>query len=458
MPAIITSLSRVTLIAFVLIYAILDCILLIFRKNEFIQEIFTVVLNILMYVFLANASLVVYVNTADDRILFLFIGQVVLFIVFSNVFKYILSNYSSFLCSNMYILLSFGFVMLERLDMGKAIRQFIFAIVSLLISIGIAYVLPRVKMFKQKYLVYGIGGIVMLLVVFLFGRTDYGAKLSIAIGNISIQPSEFVKLSYVFFISSCVRSQNKFRGFIISTVGTLIHILILALCKDLGAAFIFVVSYTFMIFVAYRSYVFLLLEGIVACCGAAMVYRLFPHIQTRFLAWSDPLSVVDNQGYQICQSLFAIGTGGWLGSGLMQGMPHKIPVVSKDFIFSAISEEMGGIVGLSLIIIYLCIVGYMIFSAVDFDDKFYVLINIGMGTIFACQSILNLGGVTKFIPSTGVTLPLISYGGSSLLSIVIMFVLVMVGKDKDNENEHSYFDYDALSEAINESRHEAKRR
>lgn len=124
-----------------------------------------------------------------------------------------------------------------------------------------------------------------------------------------------------------------------------------------------------------------------------------------FVAWKNPLGVIDKEGYQICQSLFAIGTGGWFGMGLYQGMPDKIPVVEQDFVFAAISEELGGVFALCLLLV--CVSCYLMFLniAMQIRDQFYKLIALGLGTVYGFQVFLTIGGVTKFIPSTGVTLP-----------------------------------------------------
>ena len=142
------------------------------------------------------------------------------------------------------------------------------------------------------------------------------------------------------------------------------------------------------------------------------------------LAWSNPWADIDNKGYQITQSLFAIGTGGWFGMGLCQGMPGKIPVVEKDFIFAAVSEEMGGIFAICVLLICLgCFIQFMMIAA-SMQAVFYKLIAFGLGIEYISQVFLTVGGVTKFIPSTGVTLPFVSYGGSSILSTFILFGII----------------------------------
>ena len=147
-------------------------------------------------------------------------------------------------------------------------------------------------------------------------------------------------------------------------------------------------------------------------------------MKVRVVAWRDPLSVIDGKGYQICQSLFAIGTGGWFGLGLYGGMPNKIPVADEDFVFAAISEEFGGVFAICVILV--CASCYLMFLniAMQIHNQFYKLIALGLGTVYGFQVFLTIGGVIKFIPSTGVTLPLVSYGGSSLLSTFIIFAVI----------------------------------
>ncbi len=134
--------------------------------------------------------------------------------------------------------------------------------------------------------------------------------------------------------------------------------------------------------------------------------------------------MIEKEGYQICQSLFAIGTGGWFGVGLYRGMPEKIPVVEQDFVFSAIAEEMGGIFAICLIMV--CMSCFLMFLniAMQLKDGFYKLVALGLGTTYGFQVFLTIGGVMKFIPSTGVTLPLVSYGGSSFFGTVILFAII----------------------------------
>ena len=202
------------------------------------------------------------------------------------------------------------------------------------------------------------------------------------------------------------------------------HVLILIASKDLGSAFIFFVTYTMMLYVATENVLYLFGGFFSTFLGLFIASQLFSHVKQRIVAWKNPLSVIDKEGYQVCQSLFAIGTGGWFGLGLCQGRPDKIPVVVQDFIFAAISEELGGVFALCIIMICISCFLMILNISIEMKDSFYQMIALGLGTTYAIQVFLTIGGVTKFIPSTGVTLPLVSYGGSSLLSTMIIFGII----------------------------------
>nr|WP_330372999.1 FtsW/RodA/SpoVE family cell cycle protein [Lacrimispora celerecrescens] len=195
-----------------------------------------------------------------------------------------------------------------------------------------------------------------------------------------------------------------------------------------------------MLFVATGKWLYLLAGAGGGTLASMLAYQLFGHVRTRVSAWLNPWADIAGKGYQITQSLFAIGTGGWFGMGLYRGMPRRIPVVEKDFIFSAISEELGGIFALCVLLICLgCFLQFMMIAS-RMQAVFYKLIAFGLGTIYIIQVFLTVGGVTKFIPSTGVTLPLVSYGGSSILSTFIIFGIIqgLYILKRNEEEEEKY--------------------
>ena len=218
-----------------------------------------------------------------------------------------------------------------------------------------------------------------------------------------------------------------------------LHVGILVLSRDLGSAVIFFAAYLVMIYVASRNVGYLALGLAGGSAGAVVAYHLFGHVRQRVTAWKNPMAVYQNEGYQIVQSLFAIGTGGWFGMGLCQGSPEKIPVVKNDFIFSAICEELGGIFAICLILVCMSFFLMIVNIALKIKKPFYKLIALGLGTEYAFQVFLTIGGATKFIPMTGVTLPLVSYGGSSVACTVLMLAIIqglyILREDEDEEIE-----------------------
>lgn len=430
MVSVLISFSRITLLAFVLAFTFIDIIQIFeFKNSEVFGSVMSTIQSVMVVLLLCNTSIILYFVREDSIYLFLLAGQLLLFALIGISLNKLTYPMSKALINNMLFFLTLSFAFLERLSQGRAIRQFVFAIVSLIISIIVIMILRQIKRIESFMYVFAAIGIILLLIVSLAGKVEYGAKLSLSFGNISIQPSEFVKLSFLFFISGCIVTYKDFRGFLFASIGAGLHVIILVLSKDLGTALIFLVAYVLLIFIAYKNYIVLGLEISVAAIGGILAYNLFPHIQSRFIAWSDPLSVVDDKGYQISQSLFAIGTGGWIGSGFTAGQPTKIPVVTKDFIFAAMAEELGTIAAICIIICLMCTCLQLFNVAFNCEESFYMLVVNGIAIIFSIQTILNIGGVIKFIPSTGVTLPFISYGGSSLLSMFICFYIAECSND-----------------------------
>ncbi|MBP3543993.1 MAG: FtsW/RodA/SpoVE family cell cycle protein, partial [Lachnospiraceae bacterium] len=322
------------------------------------------------------------------------------------------------------MLLNIGFIMLTRLSFPLAVKQFIIVCMGTLIVSVIPWIMKKFRELRRFAWLYGIIGIGLLLIVLLTADTTNGAKLFLDLKYFTIQPSEFVKLIYVFFIAAMFEKSSNFKQVIITSLMAAIHVLLLVASKDLGGALIFAVIYLMMLYAATRQPLYLF-GGLL--CGSAASYvawKLFDHIQVRVTAWLNPWEVIDTKGYQIAQSLFAIGTGGYLGSGLYEGSPGQIPIVEQDFIFSAIAEELGGIVALCVILICLGCLLLFLNTAIKSNKPFYHYLAYGLTIAYGIQVFLTIGGALKLIPSTGVTLPLVSYGGSSMLSTLCMFSVV----------------------------------
>lgn len=326
--------------------------------------------------------------------------------------------------NNMCMLLTIGLIILTRLSYARAMKQFVIAMASFAITLIVPYLISRITFFEKfKWLYVGVG-IGSLLLVLIFSSVTYGSKLNIKIASYTFQPSEFVKIIFVFAIASILALSKNIKDILISAVVAGMHVLILVASKDLGSAVIFFVVYLCMLFVATRNYLYLFVGILSAVCGSVLGYRLFSHVRVRVLAFLDPWGNIDDAGYQIAQSLFAIGTGGWLGMGISQGAPNTIPVVAADFIFAAICEELGVVFGMYVILI--CVSNFIMFMniAMKFHDRFFKLVALGLSVAYGFQVILTIGGVTKFIPLTGVTLPLVSYGGTSVAVTCCVFAVI----------------------------------
>ena len=372
--------------------------------------------------FLAN--LLIVLNTKSEELILFYGMQVLFFVCYLSLSKFFYKKISRLLLNNICMLLGTGFIILTRLNPDRAMRQFLIVVVSAVVTWIIPFIIDRVWQLVKLAWLYGILGVLILAFVCIAGNTSFGAQLSLTVGGISVQPSEFVKISFVFFAAARLYRSTKFKDVVITTVIAALHVVILVLSRDLGSALIFFVTYLFMLFVATSNWLYLGAGVMSGSAAAAAAYNLFSHVRRRVEAWRDPWADIDDKGYQVTQGLFAMGTGGWFGLGLYQGMPQKIPVVDKDFVFAAISEELGAIYALCLLFICVgCFIQFMII-AVKMQAMFYKLIAFGLGIMYITQVFLTVGGVVKFIPSTGVTLPFVSYGGSSVLATFVLFNII----------------------------------
>ncbi len=394
------------------------------KKDEDSKNLLYLKQKVIFFLLHFMMNFIIFIQTDSMELIVFYLAQVVFFAALSALYGAIYPKASKLLLNHMCMLLMVGFVMLSRLSFGRAVRQFEIVVVSAVITLFVPYLMKKFTFLKDLTYFYAGVGIILLAIVFIIGRVTYGAKLSFEIAGVGIQPSEFVKIIYVFFIASMLCKSKEFYQVMQTSIFAAIHVIILVVSKDLGSALIFFIAYLFMLFIATHKLLYLGAGTMLGCVAAVAAYFLFHHVRVRVLAFTDPFSVIDNEGYQVAQSLFAIGTGGWFGMGLYQGYPKLIPVVEEDFIFSAISEELGLLFALCVILIYVSCFIMFINIAMQIKDEFYCLCATGLACVFGFQTFLTIGGAVKFIPSTGVTLPLVSYGGSSCFSTMIIFAIV----------------------------------
>ena len=396
------------------------------------QELFMFVFHFLCYV-------VLFCKTLDKRVILLYLGQALFFKILIFIYARLYPDSSRILMNHTCFLLFIGFVMLTRLSFDKAVKQFAIVVACSTLCLMVPVIVEKAYWLKRLRWVYGLLGLLILSTVFVIGTTKNGSTNWISFGMVALQPSEFVKIAFVFFIAAMLAEKANFKVVLITTIFSACHVLVLILEKDLGGALLYFVIFVFMCYAATGRMVYLVGGFLSGGVAARLAYQLFSHVRVRFQAWRDPWSIIEGRGYQITQSLFAIGTGSWFGMGLTQGRPEDIPVVESDFIFAAIAEELGVFFAICLILIYLGVFIHFLKIAMDVDGRFYKLVAYGFSICFIFQVFLTVGGVTKFIPSTGVTLPLISYGGSSVASTLAIFAIMqgifMIAYKEDDVNE-----------------------
>lgn len=419
----ITELSKYFITLFIALYT-LECFLVFRFKSEERRSGCYIRQNLLMFLVHFSCFLVICFETGKPEYLLFYVLQQILLFATVVLFHMIYPKGNRLIINNMCMLLSIGFVVLSRLSFERAIKQFFIVTVSIITGMIIPYFIHKLKFLKSLTWIYAIAGIVALGIVLVLGSTTYGSKISYSIAGITFQPSEFVKIIFVFFMASALYESHDFVRVVLTAILAGIHVIILVASRDLGSALIFFIVYVMMVFIATGNWIYLLLGSAGGCGAAVLAYRFFSHVQVRVQAWKDPFSCIDDAGYQITQSLFAISSGGWFGLGLFRGTPDSIPFVEADFIFSAVAEELG--IVFSMCTILICVSCFIMFMniAMRLKDNFYQLIAFGLGVTYIFQVFLTVGGGTKFIPMTGVTLPLISYGGSSVLTTLVMFFII----------------------------------
>ena len=271
-----------------------------------------------------------------------------------------------------------------------------------------------------------LGGIILILLLLtqFFGTEISGSKNWIKLSFVNVQPSEFIKLLFVFFIACVLENQLDLKMFIKISAAVLTVIAFFVLQRDLGSAFIFFAVYIAVLFVNDRKYYYTAISACVAALGGIVSYFTFSYVQYRVLAWVNPWKYIAGKSYQITQSLFAVASGGLIGTGLYLGNPKYIPAVHTDFIFSAIAEETGILGAIILLSLYILLTYISMDIALKTESKLYSNAVLGLASLTAIQTLIIVCGVLNIIPITGVTLPFISYGGSSLLSQFINIGLI----------------------------------
>lgn len=421
----ILALTKYGITALVVVYTILAFAVL-FQKRRSMLQLLSFLQAVCLFLFQLLSYFTLWIALRDVGYLFFCAIQLVVFLAAAVMYRALYPRAYMPLFNNMCMMLSIGLVILSRLGFDQAIKQFIIATGSLVLAVVLPMLRGSFYMLKKPKYLYAFAGIVMLAIVMMMGATTLGAQITWTIAGLTFQPSEFVKILYLLFLASTLKDAQSLRDVFVVAVFAAAHVLVLIGSTDLGGGLIFYIVFLFVVYYATHKGYFLAGGFGAAALAAVVLYHRFSHIRQRVQAFLDPWSLIDSIGYQVTQSLFAISAGGMFGSGLGQGSPEKIPFAESDFIFASLSEEFGMIVGICVIALCLNCFLMMMSLSMKFADKFYRLLAYGIGILYGAQSFLTLGGETKFIPLTGVTLPFISYGGSSILSMTILFTIVQI--------------------------------
>lgn len=349
-----------------------------------------------------------------------------------------------------------GFVLIKRLEdpiglPGLAAAQMRWLIVAAAAFTGVLWFVRDARSLARYRYTFAFAGVLLLLMPLLpgIGREVNGARLWIKLGPLNFQPAEIGKLALVIFLAGYLSERRELLAVAKTRLGKfgpgvpalrhfapvlfawLISLFVMIGQKDLGSSLLFFAIFVAMLWVATARPLFLAAGAGLFVSGALLAARFFSHVDARIDVWRDPFAYMDTRGYQVVQSIFAFATGGAWGTGLGLGRPDLIRFsVHTDFIFSALGEELGLAGSLAALTAYALFAARGFALATRCRDDFSKLLVTGLTGVLAMQTIVIIGGVTRLIPLTGVTLPFMSYGGSSLLSNMILVALLMRSSDE----------------------------
>lgn len=339
-----------------------------------------------------------------------------------------------------------GITFVTRLQPDASLGQVIFLFLGVALMVGTLAVVKNLEVIKRYKYVLGIAGIVLLVLPMFIGTEIYGSKLWIKIGGFQFQPGEFAKVLIVLFLAGYLAENRELLSISNRTVLGIkfprlrllyplfivwgVCLLVVAFERDLGSALLFYTIFLIMLYVATGRVSYVIIGLALLAVGAFGMYQIMSHVQVRVAIWLDPFSDAQNLGYQIVQSLFSLADGGLAGVGIGKGMADIIPVVASDMIFAAIGEEMGLLGGSAVLLLFMLFAVRGLTTAARAKSDLAAFSATGLTAAISFQAFTIVGGVTKLIPLTGVTLPFMSQGGSSLLaSFVIVALLLRAGDE-----------------------------
>jgi cell division protein FtsW (lipid II flippase) len=416
------------------------------ERNRELSIIISIVLLIVLGLVLINGALN---GTLEMTLNFWLMVSIFFFIFFiTNISVRLLAKQSTpYLLPISMLLSGVGLITIFRLEPAMASMQLIWLAIGLSTMILVMLVFENYKNIRYYKYIIGITGVIFLLLPIFKGVTVGGSRLWIDLGFVRFQPSEFAKVFLVLFFAAYLEEKKevlqvflpmkrKEAAVNIKHLGPLIvmwmfSLLILVYERDLGTSLLFFTLFIVMLYLGTGRLSYTLIGSVMFVFGAVACYFAFTHVHTRVDIWLNPWSDVSGSGYQIVQSLFAIANGRMTGTGLGNGFPGLIPAVKTDFIFSAICEENGFLGGAAIVLSYLLFVYAGFKVALQSKEELGKMVAAGLTVIFGFQAFLIIAGVTKLLPLTGVTLPFISYGGSSVVANFMIVGILLAVSNKE---------------------------
>lgn len=347
------------------------------------------------------------------------------------------------------VLNGLGYVMIARIDPELAGLQMMWTVLGVGLFTGVLAVLRNSRNLSTYRWTIGLFGLVLIALPFTpLGTTVGGARIWVSFGPVTFQPGEFAKVALAVFFAAYLVEKRELLAMGSWGVGRLripdpkhlgpvlvawgVSLLVMMYQTDLGSSLLFFALFVVMLWVATARASYLAVGGTLFAAGAVFAWSTFDHVQRRVRVWLDPWEDVTGEGYQIAQSTFAIADGGMVGTGLGQSGQVAIPVAETDFIFAVIAQELGLFGATAVLVAFLLLVGTGLRTAVRADNPFDTLLATGLSALVGVQAFIIVAGVTRVLPLTGITLPFVSYGGSSLLGSWLLVALLVRISDGNN--------------------------
>lgn len=336
-----------------------------------------------------------------------------------------------------------GYVFIARTDEDLAGLQATWTAVGVAAFVVTLVVIRRVRQLERYRYTFALVGIALLLLplVPVIGREINGARIWVSIGPLNFQPGEPAKLALAVFLSAYLVERRELLALSLRRIGPVpvpdprylgpvllawgVSVMVMVFEKDLGSSLLFFALFIVLVWVATERNAYLVLGVGLFAAGAAVAYNLFGHVRDRVAIWLDPWPEAKSTGFQLVEAAFALAAGGVTGSGPGLGEPERIPARETDFIFAVIGEELGLLGGTAILAAFILLVGSGLRIALRADQPFEKLLAAGLAALLGIQAFIIIGGVIRVVPLTGVTLPFVSFGGSSLVANYVLLALLV---------------------------------